>query len=98
MKKLLIDIDCSIKDKELINKRWPWTYAHGEFEAEYGFDICVFNQDMPKEPGYYIAYTEEDVAVIIHLSEGFFGKLQGRCCYIDDYEALKYINSPELWT
>lgn len=94
---LLIGIDGSIKDHKEINQRWPWVYADGEFEAEYGFDIVIFNKPIPPEEGYYIAYTEESVAVLIHLVAAENGFLQGRCCYLDDYESLKMVNDPASW-
>ena len=94
---LLIGIEGSIKDTDNINQLWPWVYADGEFEAEYSFDICLFNKPMPTEEGYYIAYTEESIAVIIHLVAAENGLLQGRCCYIDNYESLKMINDPASW-
>ena len=94
---LLIGIDGSIKDTNKINHRWHLTYAHGELESEYGFDIVIFNKPEPTKECYYIAYTEESIAVIIHLVASENGYLQGRCCYLDDYEALKHINDPASW-
>ena len=94
---LLIGIDGSIKETNKIIHRWPWVYADGEFEAKYSFDICLFNKPMPIEEGYYIAYTEESVAVISYLVVAENGLLQGRCCYIDNYESLKMINDPASW-
>lgn len=96
---LLIHIDNGNNkpSNDKINKRWSWVYADGRFEADYGFDIVLFNKFMPTEEGYYIAYTIESKAVIIHLVANENGNLQGRCCYIDDYESLKMVNSPNTW-
>jgi len=98
MKNLLIFINNgNNKINPLATNRWSWVYAHGVFEIDNNFDICDFNQPMPTEEGYYIAYTEESEAIIIHLVAAEDGRLQGRCCYIDDYEALKHINDPASW-
>ena len=96
---LLIDINNgNNKSTPGINQHWHWTYAHGKLEDHnYNFDIPTFNKDMPTEEGYFFAYTEESKAVVINLVANEDGKLEGRCCYVDDYEALEYVNSPELW-
>lgn len=77
--------------------RWHWVYAHGKFESDYSFDITLFNQSEPTEEGYYIAYTDNNKAVLIHLVANEYGRIEGRCCYIDDYESLVYINNPDQW-
>ena len=98
MKELLIFINNgNNKINPLATDIWHWVYAHGILEIDYDFDICTFNKPMPTEEGYHIAYTEENEAVIIHLVATEYGKLQGRCCYLDDYESLKYINNPAIW-
>ncbi len=98
---LLIFIDRinnGIDNNPKATNRWPWVYAHGEFEADYGFDIPLFNQDEPTYDGYFLATTEDNKTVVINLVADEYGSIKGRCCYIDDYEALKYVNSPQDWS
>lgn len=99
-KNLLVFIDgCQTGEKNPpeAEYRWSWVYAHGKFEEDYGFDIVLFNQDEPTAEGYYIAYDINSKAVIIHLVFDERGTMKGRCCYIDDYESLQYVNNPEQW-
>ncbi len=77
--------------------RWSHVYAHGKFETDFGFDIVLFSQEMPTEEGYYIATADNNKTVVVHLVLDEFGFMCGRCCYIDDEEAMLYINSPEQW-
>ena len=100
-KHLLVSIDNSntgyYMDPKNIN-RWSYVCAHGLFEEEYKFDIVLFNQEMPTEEGYFIATADNNKTVIVNLVyDDISNNLVGRCCYIDDYEAITHINSPEDW-
>lgn len=78
--------------------RWHWTYAHGEFESDYGFDIVLFNQHEPTYDGYFLATASNNKSVLVNLVyDEEMHRFIGRCCYVDDYEALKHINSPQDW-
>jgi len=81
----------------LAEYRWPWVYAHGNFENDYAFDITLFNQEEPTAEGYYIAIAENNNTVIINMVADERGTLKGRCCYIDDVEAMEYVNNPQNW-
>ena len=100
MKDLLVFIDGEQTDtKNPIEAayRWSWVYADGEFESDFGFDIVLFNQEEPSYEGYFLATAINNRTVIINMVANEDGRLQGRCCYIDDYESLKHINSPQDW-
>lgn len=96
----MVFIDRSINDEKNDPRakfRWSWVYAHGKFQEKYGYDIVLFNQDFPDEKGYFLANTENEEQVLIHISQGKGGYLKGRCCFVDDYEALEHINNPNDW-
>lgn len=83
-------------DKEATD-RWNGVYAHGDFEEEYQYYVVRFNQPKPSRPGYFIATAENGRAVVINMQRRD-GRLQGRCCYVDDYNALIYVNRPKEWS
>lgn len=100
MKNLLVFIDggqTGTPNSVLAKYRWPWTYAHGKFEYDYHFDIVLFNQKEPTYEGYFLATAEDNKTVVIHLVADERGMLTGRCCYIDDIEAMDYVNNPSKW-
>ena len=99
-KQLLVFIDgeqTGTPNSVLAEHRWPWVYAHGKFEDDYAFDIVLFNKEEPTAEGYYIATAENNKTVLVNLVADEYGKLEGRASYIDDIEAMKYVNSPERW-
>lgn len=78
--------------------RWHWTYAHGNFESDYGFDMVIFNEPEPTHDGYFLATASNNKSVLVNMVyDEEISRFVGRCCYIDDYEALKHINSPQDW-
>jgi len=100
MENLLVFIDSQYHNKEvspLAIYRWSWVYAHGKFEEDYGFDVVMFNKEEPGAEGYYLAIAENSKTVVVNMVADKYGKLKGRCSYIDDLEALDYINSPKDW-
>ncbi len=97
---LLVSVDNSHSGYHIDERnihRWSFVYAHGIMEEEWMFDIVLFNQEEPTEEGYYIATSDNNRAVLVHLVADERGIMRGRCCYIDDYEALKHVNSPQDW-
>lgn len=87
------------KNNKNAKYRWSYVYAHGKFEMDFDYDIVLFNQPEPINEinDYYLALAENNKTVIIKLVvDGL--RLRGRCCYIDDYEALTYVNSPNEWS
>jgi len=100
MKDLLIFIDgcqTGTKNPPEAKYRWPWVYAHGKIEDDYGFDIALFNQDEPTAEGYYIATAPNNKSVIINMVADEDGRMRGRCSYVDDVEGLAHVNSPQDW-
>ena len=99
-KQLLVFIDgeqTGTPNNALATHRWNWVYAHGKFEDDYAFDIVLFNKEEPTAEGYYIAIAENNRTVVVNLVANEYGKLDGRCAYIDDIKAMEYINSPWSW-
>ena len=97
---LLVFIDTSNSGEEqhpLAKYRWSFVYADGLLESDFGYDIVLFNKEMPTEEGYFIAIAENNKTVVINLVADENGNLKGRCSYINDYESLDHINSPEEW-
>jgi len=91
--------DDDLKIREGEHFRWHWTYADGQFEADYGFDIVIFNQPEPTHDGYFLATAPNNKTVLINMVyDEEFSRFIGRCCYIDDYEALKHLHAPETWS
>ena len=89
-KQLLVFIDgeqTGTPNSVLATHRWTWTYAHGEFENDYAFDIVLFNQEEPTAEGYYLAIAENNKTVVVNLVAEENGRLEGRCAYIDDLNA-----------
>ena len=75
---------------------WHYVYSHGELEQDTGTDLVLFSEEMPTEEGYYIAYFQSR-AILVHLVADENGIMKGRACYVDDYNALVYINRPWDW-
>jgi len=97
---LLVSIDNQNSDHSVDHRnvvRWSYVYAHGEFETDYCFDIVLFSEEMPTEEGYFIAAADNNKTVLVHLIANESGFMEGRCCYIDDVEAVAYVNSPQTW-
>lgn len=100
MEALLVFIDgenTGTKNFPEAKYRWSWVYAHGKFQDDYGFDIVLFNQREPTVENYYIATAQNNKTVIINLVADEYGRMKGRCCYVDDEEALRHIKSPQNW-
>ena len=99
-KNLLVFIDVSQvgeRNPKEAEFRWSYVYAHGKFEEDNNYDIALFNKEMPTEEGYFLATATNNKTVIVNLVYDENGIMKGRCCYIDDYEAMNYVNSPEQW-
>lgn len=75
--------------------RWSWLYAHGKFERDFNFDIVLCNQELPEISGTYLGIAENGKEVIIKMV--LKRVLEGRCCYLDDSRALKYVLTPDRW-
>ena len=102
-KHLQIVIDSSMDPRSSIHDldnwyRWSWVYAHGKFEDDYHYDVVILDEEQPTLEGHYIAYASNGNPVVIHLVANEDGRIEGRCCYIDDYEALEYVNDPAQWS
>ena len=81
----------------LATHRWTWVYAHGAFERDFCFDIVLFNKEKPTAEGYYIATAENNKTVLVNLVADEYGTIHGMCCYVDDIDAIKYVNNPQYW-
>ena len=57
--------------------RWHWTYAHGDFEDDFSYDIVLFNKPEPTYAGYFLATAENGRTVLINLVKSSFGRLKG---------------------
>jgi len=75
--------------------RWSSVYAHGKFEEDYNYDIVLFNQPEPIKTCSLMAKAENGKFVVVNVTSRDY--IQGRCCYLDDYESLKHVNLPKTW-
>ena len=74
---------------------WSWVYAHGQLEEDNHYDIGDFNLAKPENPGLLSCKANGRDSVVRLVFQN--GILQGRICYLDDVNCMKYLLQEEKW-